>query len=190
MPRKWGWLWRTKEFLFGRRKPVTIEAKVLQLAGDEDSPQKQAIPSRKPELVDEKQTAFWLLSSNEIANLRRSQAASGAAITLSEKYQGQLMSSQQLYPGMPSSPTSGLFLDVYPIIHAHGISVSASVCYSQFLTNEETITTYTNFAVSGRFEIPHGSALLILAGPPAQTNANRLGCLLIPSMPGKPKQKR
>ena len=187
IPRKWGWLWRTKEFLLGRRKVVMVEAKVLTLGHDQSSVDIPGIPGRAPEFTGEYNTRFWLLSSNELAVIKRKPALSGGAITLAEKSQGQMMTSRQLYPGFASSPSSGLLLEVYPLIHPHAISLSAAVSYSQFLTNGETIITCTNLALSGRFQIPDGSGLLILSAPSEQTNASRVGFLLVPSLPAKPK---
>lgn len=179
IPPKWGWLWRTKELLLGRQKVVTIEGQVLSLPADESSLVRLGIPERRADSTSENNISSWLLASNEVKSIRgalssaRNLVVSGGRIGLGEKRQGILMSWEQLTPGLASSPSAGLRFEVFPVVRGRSISASVAICFTQFATNAESITTETNLALTGQFEIPQGSAVLILNAPLERTNASR-----------------
>jgi hypothetical protein len=200
IPRKWGWLWRAKEVVLGQRKVVTLQGNALGLPPDTAVLQKLGIPSRIADFTNESKTGIWILSSNELRSVREGLKAAdeviqvvvgGGTITMGEESQGRLMSWQSVpgwRSGMVTNLSAGTILDVYPVVHRHSVLASATLSHSRFVTNEEGgLTTETNLALTGRFEIPTGSGLLILGAPPEQTNASRFGFLLIPSVPGEPK---
>ena len=184
IPRNWGWLWRTKEMVLGRRKTVTLDGKVISLPSQNPAARELAILSRTPDLA-EGGTKIWLLSTNELADLRNeigsvsNSVLTAGRITMGEKSEGMLASTQPLSAGFGRMVSAGLSFNVYPVLHKHSTTVWLALAYSQFVTNGEMISVQTNLALNGRFELPHGSGIIILKAEPG---SDRLGFLLVPGL--------
>ena len=171
IPPSWGWLWRLKESILGKRKVISLD-----IAGFDREDRSEAFLSalslRPPDCADTNGIKVWLIGEAEFAGLRqRIEKTLGATIIrragiiTADGVQSQLSS---------GNTSSGLVVDMFPRVREHSTDLTAAITFWEAVTNQPSGATgqipttpgpaRTNFNVAARIQLPRGSGVLLLDG--------------------------
>ena len=202
----WGWLWKTKEMIVGKRKSVWLEAAVLDVSDwNESWMTNLSLPS--PALTATNGGRIWLLSEAEVASLRDRLINTNHAgilyvprITTSDGGQARLTTGFSVPMWNPRLQMAvatdvGFSMDALPQIRGSVIDLFVRLRSTEINTNQagigsETtppILLRTNIALAGRFQITNDSGIFLLDGKPADPDGKRMGIILSSKIlkPGK-----
>src|SRR6266568_4683374 len=132
IPRTWGWLWRTKSFLFGQPRSVMLEGTVLRL--DFVPMERQETWFPKPEKQAEtNELRLCILGESELRDLRQRVrtvpeliTVAAPQMTTADGMQGQMSTTHTI--NTPAGPrTAGVQIGFFPRRRDHATDLTASV---------------------------------------------------------------
>lgn len=198
----WSWLWRLKDSVFGRPKPVDLEVSIFELA---DSP--QSVRSRfslaHPADAQTNGLQAWLVPDAELGQLRHqlredksNHFVNAARISTATGICAALFTGQTiLLNGLTNNV--GLGVEMLPRVRRDVIDLTASILFSQPVTNslqqDETasstagISIRTNLDVGARFQIRDPGGLFLVNSSPDGAKAKCTAVLVSARLPGRKK---
>jgi hypothetical protein len=189
----WNWLWRVKETVVGRRKVCDLGATVVDFAGTGEAFLINH-PLPAPAFTDAKGLRIWLLSEEEMSALGRNLRQQPGSeilyiprIMTADGMQASLFAGGT-FPIRGSQTPVGLAIDFLPRVRPNGTDVTTIMSLTEAITNQASTTAgsppvgavcvQTNFEAVARIQIPKGSGVFLLEGPPTGTNQKRIGVVL------------
>ncbi len=185
IPPTWGWAWRLKELVFGRIKPITLKAAIMDCRGPSNSVSPLLL-LRGPQFATTNGLQVWILSEAELDTvcrgleqtpgneiLARPRVSTGDGIE-SRMYMGATLSIDGTQRAV------GLNADFLPRLRRDSIDLFVVITHTAAVTNQATATTglpiarsisvRTNVAVAARIQLPKGSGALLLNDDRGVTN--------------------
>jgi hypothetical protein len=195
----WGWLWRLKETIVGRRKIITLEGAVWDLSGISESALSGLCPAQ-PDFSGTNGLKAWLLSNTGLVELRaRLKQTPGCDLL----FLPRIMTGEGGQAGMHSGPSigsipaggAGLDIDLVSRLRQTNIDLISIVSLSALVTNAvgndavsplpARISVQTNFTAASRAQFPNGGGVFFLDSSPAGPGQKRVGVILSASVPPK-----
>ncbi|HVM49074.1 MAG TPA: hypothetical protein VMU04_13670 [Candidatus Acidoferrum sp.] len=192
--RSWAWVWRLKETVLGRSKTCQVGATVVDCSGAGESFwAKQSLPT--PAFTNPSGLRIWFLPEQNLAALTRAfQRTPGAGVLYQPRiitgdgHPARLMSGGMITgQGVQLAP-AGLLLDILPRMGSGRTELTTIIRVSEALTNRTPTTAMspspadiqvqTNFEVAAQLQVPKGTGVFLLAGPPAEASRPRIGVAL------------
>jgi hypothetical protein len=177
IPRSWGWLWRARDAIFGRRTRVDFHAQIFHLTGPSLPAWLEQLP---PPALATNRLRIWNLNAADFQNatammggnkqdplcIARIDAADGIVATAFRGYK---------------VPISGRFADVgfrfevLPQTHKQKTDVTLNVRWTELIvdhpasadpeTTNEPPTLRTNIWQAARAQIPIGNGVVLMQAP-------------------------
>jgi hypothetical protein len=165
VPIGWGWYWRGKEAIFGKRKSVSVQTMLLRApASVEAIESKLSLPI--PAYVHRDNTRMWVLKTSQLMRIVQTNTVgafmsmSSANINSADKMAARMFTGTQAAIAGESREI-GIALEVWHAHRPEGTDLKATLIATE-LADGLPLAVITNFCISGRFQIPHGSGLLLL----------------------------
>lgn len=186
----WGWFWRAREVVFGRRKPVNVFTEILALDASRD-PAARLAPGA-PTFSDPRGLRVWLLGGADIKSLRQrledapgTEVLSRPRVTTADECAASLFQGYSVSINGVTSPVGHAF-ECYPRVHRQATDLIAAVTLSEAITNAaagdrpSSISIRTNLDLALRLQIPKGSGAFLLDVRPREAGARQIAVLLDP----------
>jgi len=196
----WSWLWRVKDSVFGRPKPVNLQISVIEVA---DSAQLIAshFSLAHPMAAQSNGLRVWLLPDPELDQLRRqlkndeaNRFVNSARISTADEIAASLFTGETIVV-KGSTNSVGLGVEVFPRVQRDSTDLTARILFSEAVTNlhlaglEATstagISILTNLDVAARFQIPETGGVFLVNSGRAGTNGKSTALILSAKQPGK-----
>lgn len=169
IPPTWGWFWRLKETLLGRKENILLHSTIFECRALSNPPS-ASLSLGEPQFKDASGLEVWLLGESELASLRRrleqtsgSSILSSPRVLTSDRVGSSLgMTTTILIDGAPRDV--GLTAAFLPFVRRKETDLSAVFTQTSTVTNRDSaaISLRTNFTVGARFQIPRGSGVFLL----------------------------
>ncbi len=189
IPPTWGWAWRLKELVFGRIKPITLKAAIIDCGGLSNSVSPVFL-LREPQFANTSGLQVWILSEDELdAVCRGLEQTPGNEILARPRVVTGDGIECRLYVGTTLSIDGtqravGLNADFLPRLRRDSTDLFVVITHIAAVTNQATATTglpiaqsvsiRTNVAVAARTQIPKGNGAFLLNEDRGVTNGSRV----------------
>ena len=186
MKKSWAWVWHVKENVFGRRKAVLLEPRVVALRGSQESIF-SGYRLGKPDFSSNHVDA-WFISEPELRVLfpvngffGQEPALFSARVTTANKGQAQMFSGITIpsvscgptrltigsptvpWPAAPSGAVRlGFTTDLLPVLRKGLTDLTAVITWTEAVTNEGSISLKTNMSLATRVQIPEGDGAFVV----------------------------
>jgi hypothetical protein len=195
--RSWGWLWKLKEVIGGKRKSVEVDAAIMDLSGWSESwTNDLSLPQAR--FTGTNGLRIWFLESAQVTELRTRLKQNEHAESLSL---GRIITGDEGQARLSSGSTlsvwdnqlqrarlveAGLSMDMVPRVRPGLVDLTTLVRFSAAVTNQpsaassdaSSISIQTNLALAARIQIPDNAGVFIVDGITPERGTNRLGVIL------------
>lgn len=163
VPIGWAWYWRGKEAIFGNSKPVSMTATLWKVPRPIESLVSN-ISLAQPAYTHGDGTRVWILKTGRVHHsIYRDAGAtfvSQANIHSADKMAARMFTGKSVAIAGESREI-GIALEVWHAYRPKGTDLKATLIATE-LGDPPGLSVVTNFCISGRFQIPHGSGLVLL----------------------------
>ncbi len=189
IPPTWGWAWRLKDLVFGRIKPITLKAAIIDCRGLSNSVSPLLL-LREPQFATTNGLQVWILSEDELDAVRRGLLQTpGNEILAQPRVLGGDGIECILYEGTTLSVDGiqravGFNADFLPRLRRDSTDLFVVITHTAAVINQGTATTglpvaqsvsiRTNVLVAARIQIPKGSGAFLLNDDRGVTNGRRV----------------
>jgi len=192
--KSWGWLWRLRYALLGRKKTINLDSTIINLTASNSLMVVDLLPGH-PDFARSDGLRVWRLSESEVNSLRkRLKEATDDHILASSRVTTGDGAEAQIFCGS-STPINGkqqqvgFSVALLPRIRNGITDLTAVAVFSEAETNQTTLrvegpqagsfSIQTNFAFGGRFQLSRESAgIFVLHSSSGLTNKKEIGLLL------------
>lgn len=189
--KSWGWLWKLKEAITGRRKTIYIEAAVLDMSNwDESRTANGSLP--KSDFKGANGVEIWILDGAKLSALQdglkqKEQAETLMVPRITTVEDGEARLSSITTASINNVPvTYGFSMDALPRLRRDVIDLTMLLNYSDLVPNlpandgSQTLATLiqTNLAVAMRIQIPGNSGVFLLDARRGEPGRKRIGVIL------------
>jgi hypothetical protein len=164
IPAKWGWLWQTRDWFLGKRRPVTLDAEILKLR----SASLENWGGPPPTLVTN-QEHVWILDDMQMKALRTklmedtgTSVQSRPRFMTSDGISARMMSGSSVLLAGGATGHLGLILEVLPKVRKRRTDLFVSVQVTGIAKNDPANTLRTNVMAVLRAQIQPGQNLFLL----------------------------
>jgi hypothetical protein len=189
----WAWVWRVKETLVGRPRICNLRATFVDCTGSGESLLTN-VSLAKPQFTHASGLRIWLLSEDVLGALNRDlRQAAGTEVLASPRIITASGMQASLcvggtFPIKGVLTPVGLTMDFLPQVRPDATDITAVVELTEAITNQagatatssltNSMSIRTNLAVAARIQLPKGTGVFLLDGPPAAADGKRVGVLL------------
>jgi len=177
IPASWGWLWRLRDSLYGKRAGVNIDAQILKLSGAALDLSQLPKPTFTTNTL-----MIWLVPTAEcdrIKHILRSasgtELASRPRISTADGIVAQLFSGNRM-PLQGGAVDVGLSFQVLPKTTKHKTDLTFAIKLTELTEREGEPVLKTNILESIRVQLPIGHGVVLLQ--PAVERRPGLGMVL------------
>ena len=198
IPPTWGWLWRLKESVLGRRKVITLNTTIIDCEGLSNFVA-SALSLWEPHFTDTNGLQVWILGDRELDALRRrlertpgNNVLSSPRVTTADGIEARLSDSTMISID-GTQRDAGVVVDFLPRFRRDVTDLFALISHSGAVTNQAATTTgmpqanlvaiRTNFAAAVRIQIPKGSGVFLLGNEHGVTNGKSIGVIISATLP-------
>lgn len=167
IPHTWGWYWRGKEFLLGKRRSVRVQSRFIKIPNSNASMERMLALLPQPAYTNTEGLSVWMPEIEQLTNFTYVvlRDLGGAILSAPQMSSGDNMAGR-LFTGrtIPIDGTYrdvGVSLDIWLRCREKATDLRARVSASE-VADSLQLAIKTNLVVTGRYQIPHGQALLIL----------------------------
>jgi hypothetical protein len=194
----WGWLWRLKEWVFGRRKPIDLGVAIYEFKAAPESVL-AGLALGEPELTHTNGLRIWRLGDAKLDALRRrlrdspdSRLLGSPRCSTAERIQCSLFLGES-FPVNGAMQRVGLMIDFYPRVRRDATDLTSGIVLSEAVANlpgttaeapsSGNISILTNLAVATRIQIPKGQGVFLLKARPDAAGPRRIGVIISANQP-------
>jgi len=191
----WAWAWRVEGGVFGRRKPVNIQAEVVSLA-DGSRAALSSLTLGPAGFSDTNGLEVWLLGGEQLKSLREhlkqthgTELLFRPRISTADGIEGRMFQGEMISSG-GSTNQVGIALGCYARVRPGTTDLIACITLSEPVTNEAvapkgspalpSILIQTNLDAAVRVQIPKGSGLFLLDGSTRESRRKPIGVIIDP----------
>lgn len=197
----WGWLWRLKEWVLGRPKPIDLVVAIYEFKAAPESVL-AGLALGEPELTHTNGLRIWRLGDAELNALRRrlqdfpdSRLLGSPRCSTADRIECSLFQGES-FPLSGAMQRVGLMIDFYPRVRRDATELTTAIVLSEAVTNlpgttaqapsSGKISILTNLAVATRIQIPKGQGVFLLEARPDAAGPRRIGVIISANQP-RPK---
>jgi hypothetical protein len=180
----WAWLWRLKEAVCGKIKPVSIDTDILTLSKTFTptfgTPTFDGVGS-----VDATRLRVWLLDAAELKSFRQQlKTVTGVVLVNSPRMITGDGIGASMFVGETivlngATNETGVRVAYLTRVRHDLIDLTAAIAFVESVTNEPlAVALQTNLNVKARFQIPKGKGVFLLQSFPSQTNQSAMGVIV------------
>jgi len=166
IPAKWGWLWRMRDFLLGKRLPVSINAQFVRLSDSALQTWQRPVPALATHNLQ-----IWILDATHLAGLQKLLSATAVLLAspnsvTANGIQARLFVGKSV-PINGGFSDAGLSIDVLPRVQKHRTDLALIMKLTEAAVADDAtkgglLVVQTNLMTAIRAQIPIGNGLFIV----------------------------